>query len=169
MKTSTRQRNVALLLSVAALTTMAGSAFAKAGENGGGTSIERPGQGILKRPNFKFKQNDLAAMDLVTTFEGDPTQGTAKLIMVGTCKNLGFKAYQPGSRNLRIDRKVGNAWITQETKLLPALAPGKTFSISYVLPVNDKSTYKLEVTGGPDETPGNDIFIPSAAPVEPPR
>jgi hypothetical protein len=171
MKTITNRNAIALLFVAAAITTLAGNAFAKGGKNGPTPSLERPEIGVAKRPILKFKQNDLAATNLITTFEGDPTQGTAKLIMVGTCKNLGMKAYQPGVRTVRIEKKVGNAWITQHAKTLPALAAGKSFSLSMDVKPNDKGEYRLEVTaGGPaDENPGNDIFVPGTEPVDPPK
>ena len=166
----TGRNGAALLLGGAVFAAVAGSAFAN-----GDRPILRTNQGgiaISTRPILKVKpQNDLAAMDLVTTFEGDPTQGTAKMIMVGTCKNLGSKAYQPGVRGVNIERKQGNSWITVQGKTLPALAPGKVFTVSIEVQANDTNTYRLEVTkGGPnDQNPDNDIFVPSAAPVEPPR
>jgi len=152
------------------LTAAIGAAFARS--DNGPTTGPRQGGGIILTGPLKVKpQNDLAAMDLVTTFEGDPTAGTAKLVMIGTCKNLGSKAYQPGVRTVRIEKKVGNSWITQEAKTLPALPAGKSFTVSMDVKPNDKSDYRLEVTaGGPaDQNPGNDIFVPAAGSVEPPR
>lgn len=168
MKTNTGRNGLALLLGTVALATLAGNALAKSGDNQPGPT--RPQTGGVFRPTIKLKQNDLAAMDLVTTFEGDPTQGTAKMIMVGTCKNLGIKAYQPGLRTVGIEKKVNGAWITQTAKTLPAILPGKTFVVSMPAPTGP-GEYRLEVTpGGPaDENPSNDIFVPSNAPVDPPK
>lgn len=152
-----------------ALTTVAGGAFAKNEENNPGPN--RPQPGGITRPTIKIRQNDLAATNLVTSFEGDPTQGTAKMVMIGTCKNVGIKAYKGTLRTVRIEKKINGAWITQEAKTLPDMLPGKSFSFSMVLKPNDKGDYRLEVTaGGPaDDNPANDIFVPSSAPVDPPK
>jgi hypothetical protein len=161
MTTNTDQNKVALLLGAVALTTLAGGAFARSNE---APSAERPEFGILKHPVvIKVKpQNDLAAMDLFTSFQGDPTAGTAKMILVGTCKNLGAKTYQPGVRGVNIQRKQGNSWVTVQEKTLPALAAGKSVSVDMIVPANDTNSYRLQVSnGGPaDENPGNDIFVP---------
>ena len=171
MKTMVGRKEAAFLFGAAVLASVAGSAFAK---NDNGPKLTPRGNGgiILTGPILRMKpQNDLAAMDLVTTFEGDPTAGTAKLVMVGTCKNLGSKAYQPGLRTVRIEKKVSGSWITQTAKTLPSLAAGQTFALSMEVKPNDKADYRLEVTaGGPaDQNPANDLFVPSAAPVDPPK
>lgn len=166
-----RGRNGLILLGGMALATLAGSAIAKGGEE---VTVEE--RAILTPaasqtiPNRK-PQNDLAAMELLATFEGDPTESTATMLLIATCKNLGSQRYQPGLRRLHFQRKQGNRWITVQGKNVPLLSPGQTFSLRILVPVNDPNSYRVVITPGQtvDENPGNDRFLLTHLPVVLPR
>jgi hypothetical protein len=155
MEMNTDPNKLALLLGAVALT--ADGAFARSNK---APLEERPEIGILKRPMvIKVKpQDDLATMDLFTSFHGDPTAGTVKMILVSTCKNLVAQTYQPG---VHIPRKQGNSSVTVLGKILPALAAGKSVSVDRIVPANDTNSNRLQVSkGGPaDRNPANDIIV----------
>ena len=127
----------------------------------------RPSSQTLPLSKLKLR-HDLAAVGLYATFQGDPTQGTAKTILVGTIKNVGVLTYKPGNRKVVIWRKIQNGSMTVASKPVPELKAGKTFVLSYTPPVGDTSTYGVTVSQG-DTNPANDVFVPKNEPVEPPR
>lgn len=127
-------------------------------------------QGQVPAPKIVVKQDDLAAQSLVF---GVPDESAPRNqlfppnILVATCKNLGAQTYKPGYRALRLYHTVGNKNYVVAASFIPQLGAGKTFSISYQLPVEAESGYDvdfywIEVSPGShrDEAPSNDCYIP---------
>lgn len=173
-------RGVAVGLGVLALAGISGEAFAK-NDIPGFLGLPKVKNFVrIKRPKLKFfKQNDLAATNLVATTEGDIAQGNAKLVLIGTCRNLGAKMYQSSQRLVRIEKKAGETWTPLGEKAVPPLLPGQTFTVSLKLPATETGEFRLVVTPGTaaDENPENDLFIPQSeggeeqtepAPLDPP-
>lgn len=107
--------------------------------------------------------HDLAAVDLVSSIDHiNEKKGTARMVMIGTCKNVGSIAYTPGDRLLRIQRKNGNKWATVASAPVPALQKGETFSVRFHPKAQTDSQFRVKVTRGstPDDNPADDTFMP---------
>lgn len=168
MNTEIVKRSTAMFLGVG-LVLAAGSALSAAEPKADTPNRAIPRPDIDTVPNIR--RVDLATINLVSTFQGDPTKGTAKMILVGTIRNVGTAVHTQNARFVRIARKQGSNWVTVATKTVPTLTPGRTFGITYQLPAGDKSTYRLEVNNNnsEDANKNNEIFEPKAGPVEPPH
>lgn len=179
MKTTMIQRSVAVVMGVVALAGVTGEASAKGGLSSFFGVPKVKDIIRIKRPKIKFlKQNDLAATKLVAKTDGDAA--TAKVMLVGTCRNLGSKVYQSSQRLVRIEKKVGEEWTPLGEKAVPMLLPGQTFTVSLKLTAEDAGEFRLVITPGAaaDEDTDNDVFIPQSgdgegqaepAPLDPPQ
>jgi hypothetical protein len=163
------RRSVAVVLGILALAGVSANASAKSSIPGFGGLPRVRDVFRIKRPKLRFKQNDLAAANLVKKVEAATSQSPEKTLLVGTCRNLGSKLYQGNERIIRIEKKVGEAWVPQGEKAIPALLPGQSFTVSLPLVADDAGEYRLVVTPGAaaDSDPENDMFLLAAPAPEP--
>jgi hypothetical protein len=127
-------------------------------------------QGQPPVQNILIKQNDLAAESLIIAAgageSSDEHRTSLVPVLVGTCRNRGVQTYKPGFRALRLHHVVGETDEVVAASFIPQLGPGKSFTLSYHVPMNEDEGYDLEgywieVSEGnrPDENPENDLFV----------
>lgn len=170
MKIGTASKRAAYLVGALFLTAGVGGMLvpraATAATNPPGTT-KPPGQPPVQ--NGLLKQNDLAADSLIVAVgageSSDEHRSDLVPVLVGTCRNRGVQTYKPGFRALRLHHTDGETDKVVAASFIPQLGPGKSFFISYYVPMNEEEGYDLEgywleVSEGnrPDENPGNDLF-----------